>query len=94
MKFTYDDKYLITVSKDSCIALWRVQDKDGRKKYNDAFSFAQEVLITKSELEDKVQFQIANETKGQMTQNFNSLRVALACPHIMPFSFWRRLIGG
>lgn len=54
MKFTYDDRFLITVSKDACITIWRVQDKDGKGKYNENFSFAQEVLITKSELEDKV----------------------------------------
>lgn len=56
MKFSYDDQYLITVSKDSCIVIWRMQDEEGHGKYNENFTFAQEVLVTKSELEEKVIF--------------------------------------
>jgi len=55
MKMTYDDQYLITISEDSCIMIWKVQDREGRNlKRDKELSYAEEILITKSDLEDKV----------------------------------------
>jgi len=55
MKMTYDDQYLITISEDSCIIIWKVQDREGRNMKRDKeMSYAEEILITKSDLEDKV----------------------------------------
>jgi len=55
MKMTYDDQYLITISEDSCIMIWKVQDREGRNlKRDKEVSHAEEILITKSDLEDKV----------------------------------------
>ena len=55
MKISYDDQYLITVAEDASIILWKIQDKDGRglKRAKD-FGWAEEILITKSDLEEKV----------------------------------------
>lgn len=53
MKLTYDDQYLVTVAEDGLVAVWKVVDKEGRKRDKD-ISFAEEILITKSDLEDKV----------------------------------------
>lgn len=55
MKITYDDLYLITVSDDSTIMMWKIQDREGRtlKREKDV-GWAEEILITKSDLEEKV----------------------------------------
>lgn len=55
MKITYDDLYLITVSEDSTIMMWKIQDREGRtlKREKDV-GWAEEILITKSDLEEKV----------------------------------------
>jgi len=57
MKMTHDDQYLITISEDSCVMIWKVQDREGRNlKRDKELSYAEEILITKSDLEDKVSF--------------------------------------
>ena len=58
MKITFDDQFLITVSEDACIIIWKICDKEGRGlKYDRDVPYAEEVLITKSDLEEKVGFQ-------------------------------------
>jgi hypothetical protein len=55
MKITYDDQYLITVAEDASIMLWKIQDKEGRGlKRDKEVGWAEEILITKSDLEEKV----------------------------------------
>ncbi|KAL3868099.1 hypothetical protein ACJMK2_040935 [Sinanodonta woodiana] len=54
MKITYDDQILVTVSEDSLIMLWKIAEKDGRiGKRDKELSWAEEILITKSDLEEK-----------------------------------------
>ncbi|XP_052776281.1 cilia- and flagella-associated protein 57-like isoform X2 [Mya arenaria] len=54
MKITYDDQYLVTVSEDASIILWKIQDKEGRGvKRDKEVGWAEEILITKSDLEEK-----------------------------------------
>ena len=57
MRLTFDDQYLVTVSEDSCVMIWKVQDKErggmGRTKDKEV-GYAEEILITKSDLEEKV----------------------------------------
>ncbi|KAL8584312.1 hypothetical protein ACOMHN_014731 [Nucella lapillus] len=54
MKITYDDQYLITVAEDASILLWKIQDKEGRGlKRDKEVGWAEEILITKSDLEEK-----------------------------------------
>ena len=55
MKVTHDDQYLITVSNDACVMIWKIQDKEGRGiKRDKEVAYAEEILITKSDLEEKV----------------------------------------
>ena len=55
MKITYDDQFLITVSEDACVLIWKIQDKEGRgMKRDKEVGYAEEILITKSDLEEKV----------------------------------------
>ncbi|XP_033738759.1 cilia- and flagella-associated protein 57-like [Pecten maximus] len=54
MKISYDDQYLVTVSEDASVILWKIQDKEGRGlKRDKEVGWAEEILITKSDLEEK-----------------------------------------
>ncbi|XP_074640882.1 cilia- and flagella-associated protein 57-like [Tubulanus polymorphus] len=54
MKITYDDQYLISVAEDASISLWKIQDKEGRGlKRDKEVGWAEEILITKTDLEEK-----------------------------------------
>lgn len=56
MAVTYDDQYLVTVSDDACIVLWKVSEREGRglMKRDKDIIYSEEILITKSDLEEKV----------------------------------------
>ena len=57
MKMTYDDRYLMTVSDDYCVILWKVIDRDGRgKKVDRELAYSQEILIPKFDLQEKVYY--------------------------------------
>lgn len=61
MKITFDDQFLITVSEDATIILWKIQDKEGRGlKRDKEVGWAEEILITKSDLEEKVKLLCQN----------------------------------
>ncbi|CAI9739315.1 ciliaflagella57-likeassociated and flagella-associated 57-like [Octopus vulgaris] len=57
MRVTFDDQYLVSVSEDSTVMVWQIQDKDSRgiKRDKDSLRcvYADEILITKSDLEEK-----------------------------------------
>ena len=55
MKVSYDDQYLFSVGQDGVLFCFKIMDKDGRglKKEKDV-NFSEEVLVTKSDLEEKV----------------------------------------
>ncbi len=55
MRISYDDQLLFSVSQDGSLLALRVTDKDGRglKREKD-IAFAEEVLVMKSDLEEKV----------------------------------------
>lgn len=68
MKITFDDLYLVTVSDDSTIMMWKIQDREGRtiKREKDV-GWAEEILITKSDLEEKV-----SEDNSKLEENLTS----------------------
>ena len=55
MKLALDDNRLITASRDGSLCFWQVKTSDGvpPERKDIEFSYAGEILITKSELEDK-----------------------------------------
>ncbi|XP_006813560.1 cilia- and flagella-associated protein 57-like [Saccoglossus kowalevskii] len=54
MRITYDDQYLVTVSDDAVLMIWKITDKEGRGlKRDKEIGYAEEILITKSDLEEK-----------------------------------------
>lgn len=55
MLLTFDDQFLLTASEDGCLFTWKVFDKDGRGiKREREVGFAEEVLVTKTDMEEKV----------------------------------------
>ncbi|GFR57789.1 cilia- and flagella-associated protein 57-like [Elysia marginata] len=54
MKITFDDQFLVSIAEDASIILWKIQDKEGRGlKRDKEVGWAEEILITKSDLEEK-----------------------------------------
>lgn len=55
MKMSLDDNRLITASKDGSLCFWSVKTIEGKPpiRKDTEFQYAGEILITKSELEDK-----------------------------------------
>lgn len=70
MKITFDDLYLVTVSEDSTVMMWKIQDREGRTlKREKDIGWAEEILITKSDLEDK------NATMRELQQRVEELKM-------------------
>ena len=55
MHLSYDDQYMFSVGEDGTLLSFRLMDKEGRmlKREREA-NYAEEVLITRSDLEEKV----------------------------------------
>ena len=54
MRITFDDQYLVTVSEDASLFIHKISDKEGRGKRDRDVPYAEEILITRSDLEEKV----------------------------------------
>ncbi len=58
MRITLNDEFLVTVSDDCSIMIWILEEKDGHSnKMEREVAWADEVLITKTDLEEKVRKQ-------------------------------------
>ncbi|XP_029815632.1 LOW QUALITY PROTEIN: cilia- and flagella-associated protein 57 [Manacus vitellinus] len=56
MSVTSDDQFLLTASEDGCIFIWKVHDKEGGALKGEAKAeYAEEVLIMKSDIDEKSQ---------------------------------------
>ena len=52
---SYDDQYMFSVGEDGSLFVFKVTDKDGRGLKRDReVVYSEEILITKSDLEEKV----------------------------------------
>lgn len=55
MSVTNDDQFLLTASEDGSILIWKVYDKEGGVlKREKEVEYAEEVLIMRSDIEEKV----------------------------------------
>uniref|UniRef100_A0A3Q3NES5 Cilia and flagella associated protein 57 n=1 Tax=Mastacembelus armatus TaxID=205130 RepID=A0A3Q3NES5_9TELE len=53
---TFDEQFLLTVSEDGCLFIWKIIDKEGRGlKSNRQITHTDEILVTKSDLEERTQ---------------------------------------
>ncbi|NWV96642.1 CFA57 protein, partial [Machaerirhynchus nigripectus] len=56
MTITNDDQFLLTASEDGCIFIWKVHDKEGGGlKREQELQYAEEVLIMRSDIDEKSQ---------------------------------------
>lgn len=69
MRITSDDQYLISVSDDASLFIHKISDKEGRGKRDRDVPYAEEILITRSDLEEKVRF-LVKESKRYVKQLF------------------------
>jgi cilia- and flagella-associated protein 57 len=78
MKVTFSDEYMISSADDGTVLIWKIQDKEGRTiKRDKDFSFAEEILITKSDLEEKntLMKDLNNRVKELKSENEYALRL-------------------
>lgn len=67
MKITFGDELAVTAAEDGTIVLWKIQDKEGRAlKRDKETTYAEEILITKSDLEEKNQ--VMNELRSRVNE--------------------------
>ncbi|XP_060062057.1 cilia- and flagella-associated protein 57 isoform X2 [Erinaceus europaeus] len=64
IQLTFDDQFLLTVAEDGCLFTWKVFDKEGRGiKREREVGFAEEVLVTKTDMEEKAQIMLELKTR-------------------------------
>ncbi|XP_062337115.1 cilia- and flagella-associated protein 57-like [Osmerus eperlanus] len=78
MVITFDDQFLLTVSEDGCLLIWKIIDKEGRGLRRDKeISYAEEILVTKSELEEKNQIMLELKTRVEELKMENEYQLRL-----------------
>ncbi|XP_063431022.1 cilia- and flagella-associated protein 57-like [Mytilus galloprovincialis] len=79
MKITYDDQFLVTVSEDACVMLWKLRDQEARgvSKRDKDIGWTEEILITKSDLEDKNNQMAELKQRVQELQTENEYQLRL-----------------
>ncbi|XP_063330906.1 cilia- and flagella-associated protein 57 isoform X3 [Pelmatolapia mariae] len=78
MVITYDDQFLLTVSEDGCLLIWKTIDKEGKGlKSNKHIVHTEEILITKSDLEEKTQHMLEMKMRLEELQMENEYQLRL-----------------
>ncbi|CAO2588725.1 Cilia- and flagella-associated protein 57 [Lemmus lemmus] len=78
MMLTFDDQFLLTVAEDGCLFTWRVFDKEGRGiKREREVGFAEEVLVTKTDMEEKAQVMLELKTRVEELKMENEYQLRL-----------------
>ncbi|XP_048457939.1 cilia- and flagella-associated protein 57 isoform X3 [Rhincodon typus] len=78
MVVTFDDLYLLTVSEDACFMIWKIIDKEGRVlKRDKEVGHAEEILITKSDLQEKNQLTLELKTRVEELKMENEYQLRL-----------------
>ncbi|KAF6344214.1 cilia and flagella associated protein 57 [Rhinolophus ferrumequinum] len=78
MLLTFDDQHLLTVAQDGCLYTWKVYDKEGRGiKREREVGFAEEVLVTKIDLEEKAQVMLELKTRVEELKMENEYQLRL-----------------
>ncbi|XP_058408127.1 cilia- and flagella-associated protein 57 isoform X4 [Diceros bicornis minor] len=75
---TFDDQFLLTTAEDGCLFTWKVFDKDGRGiKREREVGFAEEVLVTKTDMEEKAQVMLELKTRVEELKMENEYQLRL-----------------
>jgi len=79
LRITYDDAFLFTGSEDGTVYIFDVRDKEGRgaKRDKEMTAFAEEILVTKSDLEEKTQNMAELKTKVEELTMQNEYQLRL-----------------
>eukprot|EP00742_Colponemidia_sp_Colp-10_P003011 GILJ01003213.1.p1 GENE.GILJ01003213.1~~GILJ01003213.1.p1 ORF type:complete len:1307 (+),score=279.75 GILJ01003213.1:41-3922(+) len=81
IRISHDDNYLFTTAEDSCLYIFDVREKEGRvavrKEKDGALPFAEEILVTRSDLEEKNQMtqELKNKVEELNTHKDYQLRM-------------------
>ncbi|XP_069498550.1 cilia- and flagella-associated protein 57 [Ambystoma mexicanum] len=78
MAVTFDDQFLLTVSEDSSMLIWKISDKEGRGlKREKEVGYAEEVLITKTDIDEKNQVMLELKTRVDELKMENEYQLRL-----------------
>ncbi|KAM8999832.1 cilia- and flagella-associated protein 57 isoform 1-T1 [Sarcophilus harrisii] len=78
MTITFDDQFLLTSADDGCLITWKVFDKDGRGvKREREVGFSEEVLVTKTDMEEKAQIMLELKTRVEELKMENEYQLRL-----------------
>ncbi|XP_055077982.1 cilia- and flagella-associated protein 57 [Periophthalmus magnuspinnatus] len=78
MLITLDEQFLVTVSEDGCMLISKIIDKEGRRlKTNRQIIHTEEVLVTKSDLEEKNQTMLELKMRLEEMQMENEYQLRL-----------------
>ncbi|KAK7907413.1 hypothetical protein WMY93_016025 [Mugilogobius chulae] len=78
MIITLDEQFLVTVSEDGCLLISKIIDKEGRRlKTNRQIIHTEEVLVTKSDLEEKNQTMLELKMRLEEMQMENEYQLRL-----------------
>ncbi|XP_068451125.1 cilia- and flagella-associated protein 57 [Clinocottus analis] len=78
MVITFDEQFLLTTSEDGCLMMWKVIDKEGQElKSNRQIIYSEEILVTKSDLEEKNQNMLELTTRLEELQMENEYQLRL-----------------
>ncbi|XP_039971838.1 cilia- and flagella-associated protein 57 isoform X1 [Xiphias gladius] len=82
MVITFDDQFLLTVSEDGCLLMWKIIDKEGRGlKSNRQIIHTEEILVTKSDMEEKTQNMLELKMRLEELQMENEYQLRLKDIH-------------
>eukprot|EP00304_Pavlova_gyrans_P012532 CAMPEP_0206035036 /NCGR_PEP_ID=MMETSP1466-20131121/1785_1 /ASSEMBLY_ACC=CAM_ASM_001126 /TAXON_ID=44452 /ORGANISM="Pavlova gyrans, Strain CCMP608" /LENGTH=1327 /DNA_ID=CAMNT_0053409369 /DNA_START=150 /DNA_END=4130 /DNA_ORIENTATION=+ len=81
MRISYDDSFLFTVGDDGCVYVCEIKDRDGRiggtKRDKEGLGWAEEVLVTKTDLEEKTQQMLELRAKVEDLQSQNDYQLRI-----------------
>ncbi|XP_075280835.1 cilia- and flagella-associated protein 57 isoform X3 [Opisthocomus hoazin] len=78
MSITSDDQFLLTASEDGSIFIWKVYDKEGGiLKQEKEVEYAEEVLIMRSDIEEKSQAMLDLQIRVKELQTENDYQLCL-----------------
>ena len=79
LRITADDAFLFSVAEDATVYTFDVRDKEGRsaKRDKEMMAFAEEILVTKTDLEEKTQTMTELKTKVEELTMQNEYQLRL-----------------
>ncbi|KAJ3190576.1 Cilia- and flagella-associated protein 57 [Irineochytrium annulatum] len=78
LRVSYDDQYLFSSSEDGCLYVFKISDKEGRGLKRDReIVYADEILVTKSDLEEKNQMMAELKTRVEELKMENEYQLRL-----------------